>query len=44
MFIRKAKTNEHDKLLLNYHNKVKTTWSIINKDSGRNKKEVKHKL
>jgi hypothetical protein len=29
---------EHDKLILNSHNKVKTTWNIINKESGRNKK------
>ena len=27
--IRKAKIIEHDKLILNSHNKVKTTWSII---------------
>jgi len=36
--IRKAKIIEHDKLILNSHNKVKTTWDIINKESGRNKK------
>jgi len=29
---------EHDKLILNSHNKVKTTWGIINKESGRNKR------
>jgi len=29
---------ERDKLILNSHNKVKTTWGIINKESGRNKK------
>jgi len=29
--IRKAKIIEHDKLILNSHNKVKTTWGIINK-------------
>ena len=29
---------ENDKLILNSHNKIKTTWSIINKESGRNKK------
>ena len=38
MVIRKAKRMEHDKLILNSHNKVKTTWDIINKESGRNKK------
>jgi len=38
MFIRKAKIIEHDKLILNSHNKVKTTWGIINKESGRNEK------
>jgi len=38
MAIRKAKIIEHDKLILNSHNKVKTTWGIINKESGRNKK------
>jgi len=36
--IRKAKIIEHDELILNSHNKVKTTWSIINKESERNKK------
>ena len=44
MVIRKAKIIERDKLILNSHNKVKNTWSIINKGSGRNKKEVKYKL
>ena len=38
MFIRKAKIIEHDKLILNSHNKVKTTWGIINKESGKNEK------
>ena len=38
MVIRKAKIIEHGKLILNSHNKVKTTWGIINKESGRNKK------
>jgi hypothetical protein len=37
MVIRKAKIIEHDKLILNSHNKVKTTWCVINKESGRNK-------
>ena len=31
MVIRKAKIIERDKLILNSHNKVKTTWDIINK-------------
>jgi hypothetical protein len=44
MVIRKAKRIEHDKLILNSHNKVETTWDIINKESGKNKKEVKYKL
>ena len=44
MVIRKAKRMEHDKLIMNSHNKVKTTWGIINKESGRNKKKVKYKL
>ena len=35
---------EHDKLILNSHNEVKTTWDIINKESGRHKKEVKYNL
>ena len=29
---------EHDKLILNSHNKVKITWDIINKESGRDRK------
>ena len=29
---------EHDKLILNSDNKVKTTWDIINEESGKNKK------
>jgi hypothetical protein len=39
MVIRKAKRMEHDKLIVNSHNKVETTWDIINKESGRNKKK-----
>jgi len=40
MVIRKPKITEHDKLILNSHNKVKkTTCGIINKESGRNKKK-----
>jgi len=35
--MRKAEIIERDKLILNSHNKVKTTWGIINKVSGRNK-------
>ena len=38
MVIRKAKITEHDKLILNSHNKVKTIWGITHKESGRNKK------
>jgi hypothetical protein len=33
--IRKAKRIENDKLILNSHNKVKTTRDIINKESGK---------
>ena len=36
--IRKANIIEHDKLIQNSHNKSKTTWGIINKERGRNKK------
>jgi hypothetical protein len=32
--IKKAKRMEYDKLILNSHNKIKTTWNIINKESG----------
>jgi len=38
MVIRKPKIMEHDKLIQNSYNKAKTTWGIINKESGRNKK------
>jgi hypothetical protein len=38
MVIRKAKRMEHDKLIPNSHNKVKTSWGITNKESRRNKK------
>jgi len=41
MVIRNAKRIEHDKLILNSHNKVKTTCDIINKESGKTKKKVK---
>jgi hypothetical protein len=33
--IKKAKCMEYDKLILNSHNKIKTMWNIINKESGR---------
>ena len=39
--IRKAKIIEYDTLIQNSQNKVKTTWGIINKESGRNKKKQK---
>jgi hypothetical protein len=43
--IRKAKIIEHDKLIQNSHKKkLKPHREIINKESGRNKKEVKYKL
>jgi hypothetical protein len=42
--IRKAKINEHDKLILNSHYKVKTTWGVINKESGKNKKKKWNKI
>ena len=29
-----AKITKNDQLILNSHNKVKTTWAIINKESG----------
>jgi len=38
MVMRKAKRMEHDKLIINSHNKLKITWGIINKECGRNKK------
>jgi hypothetical protein len=39
MVIRRAERIEHDKLILNSHNKVKTAWGIIrvNKESEKNK-------
>jgi len=37
-FIIEAKITENDQLILNSHNKVKTTWGIINTESGKNKK------
>ena len=42
--MRKANIIEHDKLILNSHNKIKTTRSIIHKELERNKKKVKYKL
>jgi hypothetical protein len=38
MLITKAKRIGRHKLILNSHNKAKTTWDIINKVSGRTKK------
>jgi len=40
MAIRKAKIIEHYNLIPNLHHKVKTTWGIVNKGSGRNKKKL----
>ena len=42
--IREAKITENDQLILNSHNKVKTTCGIINKESEKIKKEVKYKF
>jgi hypothetical protein len=39
MVIKKAKKEIEHELILNFHNKVQTTWGIINKESGRNKKK-----
>jgi len=39
--IQAAKRMEYDKLILNSRDKAKTTWGIINKESGRNKKKKK---
>jgi len=36
--IRMAKIIEHDKLIQNSHNKAESTWGIVNKEFGRNKK------
>ena len=36
--IGETKITESDQLILNSHNKVKTTWGIRNKESGKNKK------
>jgi len=33
--IREAKITKNDQLIVNSHNKVKTTWGIINKESGK---------
>jgi hypothetical protein len=38
MVIRKPKITKNGKLILNSHNKVKITWGIISKESGKNKK------
>jgi len=37
--IQMAKRMEYDKLILKSCDKAKTTWDIINKESGRNKKK-----
>jgi len=42
MVARKAKIIEHDKLILNPHNTVKTTSGIINTESGRNKRKKRN--
>jgi hypothetical protein len=34
--IKKAKWIEYDRLILNSHKRIKTTWNIINTESGRN--------
>jgi hypothetical protein len=39
MVIRQAKITENDKLVLNSRNKVKTTWGVINKESGKKNKK-----
>ena len=36
--VREAKITENDQLILISHNKVKTTWGIINREPGKNKK------
>jgi hypothetical protein len=36
--IREAKITENDQLILNSHNKVKTTWGVINKEPAKNTK------
>jgi hypothetical protein len=38
MVIKEAKRIEHYKLILNSHNKIKTTWGILNKESRKRKK------
>jgi len=44
LVIREAKISENDRLISNSHNNVKTTWGIVNKEFGKNKKEVKYKF
>ena len=41
MVTKKAK-KLNDTLIRNSHNHVKTTWDIINRESGRNKKEMNY--
>jgi hypothetical protein len=38
MVIKETKGIEHDKLIINSHNEIKTTWGIINEENGRCKK------
>jgi len=40
--MRMAEITEHDKLILNSHNKVKTTWGIVSKESESNKKKKRN--
>jgi hypothetical protein len=42
--IKKANRMEYDKLILNSHNKIKTTWNIINKESGGKKIAITYRL
>jgi hypothetical protein len=41
--IKKAKMMEYEKRILNSHNKIKTTWGIINNEIGRNSNRVEIK-
>ena len=40
MVLRKTKRMEHDKLILNSHNKAKTTRDIVNRECRRNRKRI----
>jgi len=44
IWLQKEQKNEGENLILNSHNKIKTTWYILNKKSQRNEKEVKYKI